>query len=333
MRDVDDVVRIVLDGGSTLAAGGLVSGAVVFTADRSCRAVEVALLWRTRGTGAVDQGEVRARLTLPARIGIQPTRVPFALRLPMGPVTFRGQLILLDWFVRASVDIAYASDRHTEVPIVVMPARSGFSSSAGYREAAVPVTTRHELGPQPKAPGRPASGLAGNIITAVVLIGPLAMLGPMRGLALATGAALTIWSLRALIDKKTVRRLLGNPVATLDQTEVRLGEDVGAHVHLRPLPGVIVGDVRATLECWEQISTGDGSSSRTERKITHSARYSLAPREGRYGARVPIPMNGVPSFGSPHNEITWTVKLSITGMRGTRPLAHEEELVVRVQPR
>src|SRR5262249_28489102 len=50
--------------------------------------------------------------------------LPFRVKLPHGPISYRGELLHVDWYVRATVDVAWAIDPKTEQIINVGPPQS-----------------------------------------------------------------------------------------------------------------------------------------------------------------------------------------------------------------
>ena len=91
-----------------VAAGDFVTGHVRWgsTEDRRARQILVGLEWRTRGAGNRARGVARAMRFVPKP---SDRAAAFDVRLMVpheGPVSFEGELIAVDWYVRVRVDHA-----------------------------------------------------------------------------------------------------------------------------------------------------------------------------------------------------------------------------------
>jgi hypothetical protein len=84
------------------------SGAIRWESDEEVRAVEVRLIWFTRGKGTGDVGLVAAETwDHPGKSGVQ----SFSFTLPEEPWSFTGRLITLTWAVEAVLLPSKLSDR------------------------------------------------------------------------------------------------------------------------------------------------------------------------------------------------------------------------------
>jgi hypothetical protein len=248
------------------------------------------------------------------------------------------------WFVRASVDIAWAPDPKAEVEVIVLPreGRYALEAGGGYRSPAQPKPIRHDLGPSALAgrtrQSKPHMGLG----TGLVILGagvaflwsgwPAYIVTPI--VALVVGSGLVDARLRQM-----ARRALGPPHVELDRGESHPSGTIIARAMLQPADDVEVTEVSATLACKENAVSGGGSSATTHNRIVAANLVSLVrvrnePGDSShiYEGTLTLPASAPPSFGSPSNDVTWSVEFSI---EATSPAgAHKitEELVLSVQP-
>ena len=93
--------------------GERIRGHVVLEVSRqtNVRKTQISLGWHTTGRGDTAQGSIR-QLDLPGQT-YEPGRhrIPFEFRMPsQGPPSYEGQLIHVQWHVKASVDLPWAKD-------------------------------------------------------------------------------------------------------------------------------------------------------------------------------------------------------------------------------
>lgn len=95
------VINVQIDSQSgVFAPGATLTGHSNWALDREAAAIEIHLIWFTRGKGDADHGKPSTqRIERPAREGSQ----PFSFTLPAGPYSFSGRLITLSWAVEAVV--------------------------------------------------------------------------------------------------------------------------------------------------------------------------------------------------------------------------------------
>lgn len=91
--------RITTRGGKlAFRPGEWIEGDVNWNFGTPPQAIEIRLLWFTRGRGTSDASIVESsRIEAPATMG----DAPFRFRLPEGPHSFAGQLIALSWAIEA----------------------------------------------------------------------------------------------------------------------------------------------------------------------------------------------------------------------------------------
>ena len=108
--------------------GDRVRGSVVVTVHRdvSPRAVRVSLGWQTSGRGEYEAGDP-AQLELPGGEWTAGSVIEteFELALPqVGPATYSGKLVGVNWRVAAELDLPMALDSKGEAEVIVVPAEA-----------------------------------------------------------------------------------------------------------------------------------------------------------------------------------------------------------------
>ncbi len=98
------------------ATEGTVSGRVKTMTDDpiSCRRLVVSVGWHTEGRGDKDQEVVGEETVFEGELQPDQPSFPFSFPLPAGPVSYAGHYINIIWQVKASLDLAWKRDPHTE---------------------------------------------------------------------------------------------------------------------------------------------------------------------------------------------------------------------------
>jgi hypothetical protein len=143
-------VELLLDPRNSFRAGEVIRGSVRLSAPQLVRTkgVTVELGWRVRGRGNPGSAVVQT-VTLPSGQILGEEALSFELKAPNGPVSHRGELLEVSWFVRAQVDIDWAIDPKAEVPVTLLPA-------VDCREPYLHGSADPELGADSVMPVRPS---------------------------------------------------------------------------------------------------------------------------------------------------------------------------------
>ena len=123
------MIGIVLEK-EVVEAGKFLTGTVQWgmDGDQTITQIFVIAEWRTDGRGNRAHGLSRA-VRIPVQRGRREGSSPFRLLIPYeGPISFAGELIQLDWRVRAYVDRKGIDEQATKDFRVVVRDRSGESS-------------------------------------------------------------------------------------------------------------------------------------------------------------------------------------------------------------
>lgn len=117
----------------TYKLGEKITGRIEIRADEdgTRRKLVLTPVWRTRGRGMEDSAQAEGQV-LPAVTyrGRQSTWYPFEIPAPPGPLSYRGELLSVEWYLRAHADLRLAIDAESEEGfILTAPAAETAASS------------------------------------------------------------------------------------------------------------------------------------------------------------------------------------------------------------
>ncbi len=308
---------------------------LVIRANKNVRAdaVSVTLVWRTHGKGnrdsaTVDTVELGA-LQLEAD---EEHREDIELTAPSGPVTYRGTLINVDWYLHARADVPWAIDPKTETELLLLPAPPEEVPGEGYRERPERIARPHVLGT-----GTPKAATPPNIIFVVLfMVVGLAVMGANGSgggvIGAVVGVAFASFFVWRALKPKLAKTKLGNVEIALDPEQTQAGASVELSIRLCPPGPVRLNGVAAKLLGQEVAVSGSGTNKTTHRHTLHSELLQLSKRrvinageEVTLEASITIPEDAAPSFEASDNKVRWTVEtdLDIEGW----PDLHDEQVL------
>lgn len=130
-----------LEGTPLLLPGSTLEGRVEVRADKDfqCRGIVIEAGWETEGRGRKDKDApaVKEIDKTEFQEGV-PYSERFTLRLPLTPYSFAGELITINWTLKAKVDFVLWPDLNDEVEFILRPASqddSGAGDSSASQEA------------------------------------------------------------------------------------------------------------------------------------------------------------------------------------------------------
>ncbi|MEO0592417.1 MAG: hypothetical protein AAFZ38_02455 [Myxococcota bacterium] len=243
-------------------------------------------------------------------------RFPFSVTVPNGPVTYRGEILNVDWTLRAQADIPWRIDPRTEEMLYVVGASPDTAYVAGdseraaiFREAAgrdLPLGCLVAvLGPFYLAGiGWIAAGLAINSI--VVALVSLAFFG------------LPSFVMYGFLKNRIAGTRIG-PVEVEAPEQVERGDTLEAKMTLNPKRAVRVNAITASLKGVEWCESGSGTNRTThvrtvveQRQELHLARPDLVPNVPlAVGHSFSLPDDATLSFAARDNRLEWSVEFHI----------------------
>jgi hypothetical protein len=302
-------VRVEVD--SVAAAGGTLAGHVVCHASEAvaAKAVTLTVGWQAHGRGNRDM-HVAHEATLHSGAINGEQRLPFSVALPNGPVSFHGELVNVEWFARARIDLAWEIDPTFEATFTLVPGASAQRYVHGDRQPA--------LGPQSARPEGRSFGCLLLFLIPFFVLGAAAMIfGPrlFGAIFLAVPSVIGV----AILWGRIAARKAGDVEVSATTYTPRAGEALALTVRMLPAQSFELNDVVCTLYGSERAVSGSDSTRDTHTHEISKRTVSLAA--GRRHARVgePIELSGTiavpadapPSFFSRNNEVIWRVDVRV----------------------
>lgn len=330
-------LRIQLDGGQH-RGGDTISGNVFVDVNKNvhCDGLILTLGWRAYGRGN-RHVEVDQELLLFQGQWSRGETVAYAfeLTLPPGPHTWHGELVNVDWYLRAQADIPWAIDPKAELDFVVErgeePLKTPDISLPMIDGRLHPVAT---LIPTIAALIMPAMGALFAFVSLVaVLFGQFQMI--LFGLLGICMGAFGAWNSRKQIGNLLSRRKLGDVSLRVSPTATVPGEAVEATLSMTAREDVKIEEVKIALILRESATSGSGTNRKTythdtiidddillqEHRLFRDQPYSTA-------LTMTLPADAPASFSVSDNRILWIVRADVD-MPGWADLFEEFYLTVR----
>ncbi len=323
----------------TFVSGAQVQGRVVVTPEKStnCKALTIELAWETHGRGNKDQAVLQCSVERnQVWEGGQTYTYPFAFPIPHQPLTYHGELLNVDYYVRARADLPWALDPKTQEDFLV-------EAGPGSREAYLAEALN--AGATNKSSGCVLQVLGWMFLLLFVI--PLLMLFaiilPILLIILSIQFILRrlaegkVGKVTVAIDAPVIVSRKAQSAQALDwarkmtpgqdkpesQTYViSPGQPFGLGLEFRPRMDVSITKLVAVLHGWERCRSGSGSNAKTHTHDLYKEELLLAEdlcfRAGELTQRVvqvPVPNLDAFSFEASDNHLEWqlTVHFDIPG--------------------
>lgn len=315
-------LELVLDKKASYRPGETVQGMVGVTVNKACtcRGLTVTLRWRTHGRGnRAFGGDVTVPLFEGEWTAGERHIHPFELRIPEGgPQTYHGELLNVDWQVRATADIPWAFDPVAEEDIEVR-----LSSEDRFLIGTDPTATA--LGQHLQENILIGFGLFWLAICSVMFLPMfvaiasepealmmLPCLGPFSLIFFGVGAGLVFKGMQ----RRLAERRLGAVEVVVPTAHLRPGDAVPVEVRMTP-NGTVQAAVSVSLVGREVVVSGSGTNRSTHTREFHTEKATLF--EGSLGAGVTqtlraefrIPSDASPSFLAKDNKLLWAAKVHV----------------------
>lgn len=337
-------LRIVFATPGPFHAGEIVRGEVTADVYESVSFNKLTLHreWRTHGRGNKTTGGATSTVLAPAgEWSPGAYRFPFEFQVPNGPFTYRGNLLNVDWYLRAELDVPWAFDPKNEIEIPVLPGPSPELADRGPEFAAHYATVRRKGG----GSGGMIAGLAVGTIFAGVgsvmaIIGVTSLAvgkfdgfcpGSMGLIFVVTGAGAGYMAIR----NRLAQRRIGRPEVSIGPRDVAPGGAIDVRIQLQPAAVVELASVKVTLLGEEVVVSGSGTNKTTHRHTLHETALVLAsdrtlsPHElPHFDGRFDIPASAPWTFKASSNEVKWRVTVHLD-IRGWPDWSDEHPIVVR----
>lgn len=298
--------------------------------------------WRTHGRGNKTTGGATSVVLAPAgEWSPGAYRFPFEFQVPNGPFTYRGNLLNVDWYARAELDVPWAFDPKNEVEIPVLPGPSPELADRGPEFAACYATVR----PRSSGTGGMIAGLAFG--TAFAGVGVVLTVFGASSLALGKFGGFGPGSVGLLfvvagigggymaVRNRLAQRRIGRPEVTVGPRDVAPGGALDVRIQLQPASVVELASVKVKLLGQEVVVSGSGTDKTTHRHTLHETELVLAsdrtlsPSElPHFDTRFVLPASAAWTFKASSNEVKWEVTVYLD-IRGWPDWSDEYPIVVR----
>ncbi len=310
-----------------------------------CQQLTVSLNWRTAGKGNQVTGEpVVQRLGDHDWQAGQSQQFDFELAAPDGPLSYDGEVLRIEWFAQARVDVDWAADPKSEpvgLSLLRWSSEDVLAQGANYREGPRHYDGEYCQGPTVKQGNKvfePATAAGcGGVALAVggLCIATLSEAGINLGVAALIVALMLLFY---AIPKLLARSRVGEPQVQIEPEIVRPGEAVHVQLALDPRRKVRLNEITSKLRGREVVVRGSGKNSKTSTHELHEkAKTLVAEKVLKSGQKhtfetdFTIPENAPPSFGAPGNELVWQIELHVD-IAGWPDWKQQRRIVVQPAP-
>jgi hypothetical protein len=317
-------VRIVLDReDGCYEIGETVGGVVQVKVNESCSCKKLTLTrrWKTHGRGNRKSGEKAVMELFSGTLTPGQHQYPFEFPAPVGPLSYHGHYLNVDWYLKAQVDIPWAIDPKAETEFLLT--RGDYEGDIDFGQ-----------GPD-KKPDQVVSGKAtGQLgLSCFGLIFALLGAGAMASMIMAPagstppipvmivpcvfiliGLGVIFLGLRNILAE----RKLGGVDVQLSNYHPVAGEELTCTLTFKPQATVKLNAISAELKGEEVVVRGSGSNRTTYRHGLYEHKETMIERkQASVGREITlettflVPEDAAPSFRTRDNALNWEVSVEI----------------------
>jgi hypothetical protein len=325
--------------------GEVIAGHVEARVDAACRcdALTVTFGWRTSGKGKAEAHEEP-----PARIFTgewsegEVTRHPFSFTAPPGPLTYRGHILSIAWFLRAHADIPWAIDPKAEVEVILEPWTEEallLQRAGGYRSPparfnkgqslALAEAQKASLDKGKRSRGGIAAVVGVLLLAVALFLVTSASREEVQTIGLVpmlAGIGALLYSLvsfvRFLEQRHRDNKRLDRPVITVGKDRVHPGDRLPIRIGMPPERAAVLEEVSVRV-----IGAETAEDVATESYFTHGLHTADFPVDARTLARlggqasaieteVLLPADAAPSFEGQWNKVLWQIIVNMRAEDG-----------------
>jgi len=302
-------------------AGDKIEGDVAVNVDEDCKCDGLTLeyFWRTHGKGNRASGESRKLKLFEGNWSAgESQRYRFAIDVPVGPSTYRGQLLNVGWYLKARADIPWAIDPKVERDFIVEPPAEAADYDPGplYKQ---PALAQREM--RSMRGMLPVAGFIFSIAGIAFLVMASKSYEPdlfdflLPGFFTLCGIVMTVLGLR----RTFAQRKLGRPNVRIDPRTVAPGQALRVEVRLQPKYAATINSVTAQLQAREVVVHGSGTRKTTHSQIVYEMETPLtvgkprlrAGERRRMQADFGVPPDAPLSFTARDNAVRWELAVHI----------------------
>lgn len=329
-------LTIVLDRKDRRYPGGdKITGRVRVTVNDvcTCNALTISLGWRTHGRGNEAAGPLAEEMLfqgewLPAKTA----EYKFEFTAPDGPATYHGNLLNVDWYLKARADIPMAIDPKAEEEILLVPGPTPWVAPLPDDSGLHEVTLQIMRG---NVRGKPLGCMLAFLVP-FLLVGLGTLIGAFSGfgaegddapdwmqlaIMLVIGIAFTavfVLGFFQVAGKRIAARRLGPVELEVTPRSLCPGDKVNCRLRFTPAAGVHVNGIEMELGGAEVVVSGHGTNTSTHsHPLGGEVAHPSGPKIFPMGAPVKlehtftVPADAASSFDAPGNSIRWALTVRI----------------------
>jgi hypothetical protein len=299
----------------------------------TCDGLELALTWHTHGRGNRDQEKVDSIIAF--RGEWQPGTYEYShtFSLNSRPLTYHGDLVNIDWYIKASADIPWAIDPREELDFVLLRNEREYHDTADSvveaeldRFGRVQVANTRTTHVNTYDLSTPQGMLISAVIVGVFLLIASLFVGfsiyndlNIPGLLFGTAFLFITARIAWMLSKNFfASKKFSSIDFMIEQDVLSPGARCDAILTFIPKEDIDIEGMSAKIKAKESATSGSGTNrtTHTETIYEHPIAIRHSPR-ARKGIEVEermtimIPNDAAPSFRSSNNSVTWSVEAEI----------------------
>jgi hypothetical protein len=303
-------LRILFDKADrTYAPGENVTGAVEVSTDAevACKALTLTREWHTRGKGNTVKGETATITLFQGRWRPGETaKYDFSIDIPHRPLTYHGQILNIDWRLKARAHIPWAVDAKVEENFIVVPGRVMPNQGPQWKLS---------LGRWPEQ-NQPDQSFWGGVLTVVPFF--LGVILGWQSVVVFFGLFIGFGIAQRRIERMLVQRRLGMAEVTIEPRTVAAGETAKLHVSFEPRVVADLRKITASFVGRERVISGDSESNETHTQVLYEETAVIdSERRLMPGQRIDlhhqlqVPAGAPPTFEASDNNLEWIVIIQV----------------------
>ncbi len=313
------VLHIVFDHDDrTYKLGEAITGKIQVLAQEAfhCRKITLICAWRTQGRGnkalGSEEGMIFAEDTKFQSGELK--EYPFQFAAQHGPVSYQGQYLSVEWYLRAQVDIPVAIDVIREENFMLAPGDISEEVVLGTEDhdqlEAAPSSFKERM--------TMAQVLAVPFFVlgvAMIVLGGSNLVTLLLGLAVAGFGG---WQLFVMLRDKLAQQRVSALEVEVQPVKIRAGNAVECKFLFDSRDARRLRKITATLKAEERVVSGTGGLKKTH---THKIYETVVEQSNQdvvaFGDKteikipVPIPPHAPSTFRAPDNALIWSIRVQI----------------------
>jgi hypothetical protein len=280
-----------------------------------CRKITLICAWRTQGRGNKASGGEEA-MTFAEGAKFQSGELKeysFQFSARRGPVSYQGQYLNVEWYLRAQVDIPVAVDVSREEKFTLAP---------GDISEEIVLGTEDQLEEASPSSFKERMTMARVLAVPFFVLGvAMIVLGGSNLVALLLGLAVTGfggWQLFMMLRNRLAQRRVSALEVKVHPVKIRAGNAVACKFLFDSRAARRLRKITATLKAEERVVSGAGGLKNTHRHKIYETVFEQSNQEvvaledkTEIKIPVPIPPHAPSTFRAPDNALIWSIRVQI----------------------